>query len=74
VPAQEILPFGARPPLFFEEPPRTLRPFKDALPRLSGREESKDIPSWARGSRPYVGENGRDFAKRLMYDKYGRGN
>jgi hypothetical protein len=73
-PAQEILPFGARPPLFFDEPPQTFRPFKEPIPRLSGREGSKDIPSWARGKRPYVGENGRDYAKRAMDERYGPGN
>jgi hypothetical protein len=69
IPAQAILPFGARPPLFLEEPPKTFRPFKE--PILSGKEGSKDVPSWARGQRPYVGENGRDFAKRLMDERYG---
>jgi hypothetical protein len=70
---QELLPFGARPPLFFDEPPKTFRPFKE-IPRRSGKEGAKQIPSWARGNRPYVGENGRDFARRLMDDQYGRGN
>jgi len=74
VPTQELLPFGARPPLFFEEPPKTFRPFKEPVPRLSGREGSKDIPSWARRKRPYVGENGRDYAKRLMDERYGPDN
>jgi hypothetical protein len=32
VPAQELLPFGARPPLFFDEPPKTFRPFKEPIP------------------------------------------
>jgi hypothetical protein len=35
---------------------------------------AKQIPSWASGNRPYVGENGRDFAERLMDQQYGRGN
>lgn len=75
VPVQELLPFGARPPLFFEGPPEeTARPFKEPIPRLSGKEASKDVPSWARGQRPYVGEKGRDFARRLMDQRYGRGN
>jgi hypothetical protein len=65
-PAQEVLPFLARPPFFLEDPPKTVRPFKKPIPRLSGREGAKNIPSWARGSRPYVGENGRNFARRLM--------
>ena len=38
VPVQELLPFGARPPLFFNEPPKTLRPFREPIPRLSGKE------------------------------------
>jgi hypothetical protein len=74
VPVQELLPFAARPPLFLEEPPETIRPFKETIPRLSGKEAAKNIPSWARGQRPYVGEKGRDFAKRLMDEQYGRGN
>jgi hypothetical protein len=37
VPAQELLPFGARPPLFFDAPPKTFRPFKEPIPRLSRR-------------------------------------
>ena len=73
IPAQEVLPFLARPPFFLEDPPKTVRPFKKPIPRLSGREGAKNIPSWARGSRPYIGENGRDFAKRLMDEKYGPG-
>jgi hypothetical protein len=74
LPAQELLPFAVRPPLFCEEPPETFRPFKETIPRLSGKEAAKDTPSWARGRRPYVGENGRDYAKRLMDERYGRGN
>jgi hypothetical protein len=71
-PVQELIPFGARPPLVFEEPPNEV--FKEPIPRLSGREGAKDVPDWARGNRPYVGERGRDFAKRLMDEKYGRDN
>jgi hypothetical protein len=75
IPVQEILiPFAARPPFFFEDPSRTFRPFKEPIPKLSGKEGAKDVPSWARGKRPYIGEHGRDFAKRLMDDQYGRGN
>ena len=73
-PDQEVLPFLARPPFFLEDPPKMFRPFKRPIPRLNGREGAKNIPSWARGSRPFVGENGRDFAKRLMDEKYGPGN
>jgi hypothetical protein len=74
VPAQELLPFAVRPPLFLDEPPEVVRPFKEPIPRLSGKDGAKNVPSWARANRPYVGENGRDFAKRSMDDQYGRGN
>jgi RHS repeat-associated protein len=40
----------------------------------SGKERSTDIPSWAQGQRPKPGENGRQFATRLMDAKYGPGN
>lgn len=67
--AQEFPPFFARPPIVPEGEPE----FQEPIPRLTGKEGAKDIPSWARGQRPYVGENGRDFAKRLMDEKYGPG-
>ncbi|MGS6433520.1 hypothetical protein ACUS56_32310, partial [Pseudomonas aeruginosa] len=35
---------------------------------------AKDVPSWAKGDRPYQGESGKDFAKRIMDQKYGKGN
>lgn len=41
---------------------------------LSGKEEAKDVPSWAKGNRPYVRENGKYFAKRLCDAQYGTGN
>ncbi len=40
----------------------------------SAEEASKDIPSWAQGQRPFEGESGKDFAKRLLDEKYGAGN
>uniref|UniRef100_UPI000570D8A7 RHS repeat domain-containing protein n=1 Tax=Treponema pedis TaxID=409322 RepID=UPI000570D8A7 len=40
----------------------------------SGKEKSSDIPSWAKGKRPQKGESGKDFAKRLMDERYGEGN
>ena len=40
----------------------------------SGKEKANDAPSWAEGERPYKGENGKAFAKRLMDKKYGEGN
>jgi hypothetical protein len=43
-------------------------------PGISGKEGSKDVPSWAKGARPKVGDSGKDFAERLLDDKYGKGN
>jgi len=50
------------------------RPKKKTKSGVSGKEGSKDVPSWARGERPYVGENGEKFADRLLDQRYGRGN
>ena len=66
--AQEFPPLFARPPIVPELPQ-----FKEVIPRLSGAEGAKNIPSWARGMRPYVGESGADFAKRILDQKYGPG-
>src|SRR5215469_1292732 len=67
--AQEVL--FARPPVI---PDDELPEFKEPIPRLSGKEGADDVPSWARGMRPRVDENGRDYAKRLMDERYGPGN
>jgi hypothetical protein len=40
----------------------------------SGKERSSDVPSWVQGLRPRVGENGTDWAKRLLDQKYGPRN
>ena len=40
----------------------------------TAKEAAKDVPSWARGNKPYVNESGKDFAKRLCDRKYGKGN
>ena len=34
--------------------------------------KADDPPSWALGERPYVGENGKEFAKRVMDKRYGK--
>ncbi|HTA93284.1 MAG TPA: hypothetical protein VK745_27090, partial [Polyangiaceae bacterium] len=41
---------------------------------VSGKEAARDVPSWAKGNRPKVGEAGKDFAKRLLDEKYGPNN
>ena len=40
----------------------------------SGKEKATDVPSWAKGNRPYKNENGKAFASRLMDERYGKGN
>lgn len=32
------------------------------------------MPSWAKGNKPYKGESGKEFAKRLCDERYGTGN
>ena len=68
--AQEFL--LARPPVIPED--GIIPQFKEAIPRISGKEGAKDAPSWAEGQRPRVGESGKDFAQRLLDEKYGKGN
>ena len=48
--------------------------FKRPKVGLSGREAASDVPSWAKGMRPEVGESGARFAERLLSAKYGKGN
>jgi RHS repeat-associated protein len=45
--------------------------FKKRKPGVGGKKGAKDTPSWVEGEAPYSNENGRDFAKRLMDEKYG---
>ena len=40
----------------------------------SGKDKASDAPSWAKGKKPKPGESGKDFADRLMDDKYGKDN
>ncbi len=40
----------------------------------SGKEAADDISSWAKGEQPLTTENGRDFEKRLLDEKYGEGS
>lgn len=40
----------------------------------SGKEKATDVPSWAKGNRPYKNENGNQFAKRLCDERFGKGN
>jgi hypothetical protein len=40
----------------------------------AGGKAKDNIPSWAKGEKPYVGESGKIFAKRLLDRKYGTNN
>jgi RHS repeat-associated protein len=70
---QEIL-FG-RAPITFDDPFEGEEDIFQ-IPRsgLSGKETAKDAPSWAKSFRPKTGECGKNFAKRLLDEKYGPGN
>ena len=41
--------------------------------KMSEKEKSSDIPSWADGHNPKAGENGNAYAKREMDQRYGKG-
>ena len=38
------------------------------------KEKATDIPSRFKGERPYINESGKDFAKRLCDEAFGKGN
>ena len=40
----------------------------------TGEEKATDIPSRFKGERPYINESGKDFAKRLCDEAFGKGN
>ena len=46
---------------------------KKPIPGLSGKEAADSPPDWVRGEKPMIKETGKDFAKRLMDQKYGPG-
>jgi hypothetical protein len=48
--------------------------YKKTKAGLSAKEAANDVPSWAKGKRPLTTENGRQFAGRLLDEKYGKGN
>ncbi|NQS89545.1 RHS repeat-associated core domain-containing protein [Patescibacteria group bacterium] len=47
--------------------------YKKPKPRISDKEGAKGVPSWVKGNKPYVGESGKDFAKRLLDEIFGPG-
>ncbi|MFM7852549.1 MAG: hypothetical protein ACKO96_11695 [Flammeovirgaceae bacterium] len=48
--------------------------FKRPKSNLLGKEGAKDVPDWAKGNKPKINENGDKFARRLLDEKYGKGN
>jgi hypothetical protein len=54
-------------------PPGGPRVFRVPIPRQSGKEGAKNVPSWARGTRPYVDETPVEAATRTMDEQYGKG-
>ncbi|MFM9943215.1 MAG: hypothetical protein ACKVP7_27415 [Hyphomicrobiaceae bacterium] len=40
----------------------------------SAAEAANDVPSWANGEAPRIGENGEKFARRLLDTRHGEGN
>lgn len=42
--------------------------------KTNKKERATEIPSWAKGQEPKAGENGKDYAKRLCDERYGKGN
>lgn len=48
---------------------------KKKKPNTSGKDGAKDCPSWAKkDGGPIQNEDGKDYAKRLLDEKYGPGN
>jgi hypothetical protein len=47
--------------------------YKKKKPGVSGKEGAKNPPEWAKECRPREGESGKEFAKRIMDEKYGAG-
>jgi hypothetical protein len=45
--------------------------YKNTVSGKSGKEAANNAPSWAKGQRPTTSENGKQFAERLMKNKYG---
>lgn len=48
--------------------------YKKPKTHISDKEGAKNIPSWVEGNKSYKNESGKLFAKRLMDQRYGKGN
>jgi len=54
--------------------PEELQKLSKVRNDLTGKDAADDIPSWCKGQRPMVKENGNAWATRMMDNQYGRGN
>jgi len=54
-------------------PPGVLPRLMERISGQSGKEAASNVPSWAKGVPRRVGETPRDYAKRILDDKYGPG-
>jgi len=75
--AQAPLFIFTDPPFLFAQPPEELiarRIPMERVPGQSGKEAASDVPSYARGIPRYVGETPDQFARRVMDDRWGKGN
>ena len=70
-PAQ-FLPWIVAKPPFYVPPVRPPGSFMRRIPRISGKDEAKDIPSFAERFARMVGERAEDFATRIMNETFGR--
>ena len=69
----EFVPTAGKKPFVVPPPPKAGTPqpqYENPKSGLSGKEGAKDIPSWAKGERPRVGENGDEFAKRVLDTRF----
>ena len=59
-------------PFLYSRPPILPR-LMERIHNQSGKEAATNVPSWARGIPRRVGETPREYAKRVMDDKFGPG-
>jgi hypothetical protein len=51
-------------------PVQPKQPLKETIPGQSGKAAADDVPSWAKGKAPLVGESSDTFARRLLKENY----
>ena len=76
-PAAAPTPIVKAQELLFAQPPEEVVPPRipmERVPGQSGKEAASDIPSYARGTPRYVEETPEQYARRVMDDRWGKGN